>query len=1071
MYDPTFSPVFSALGRPVYNLAGMRVPLELWLIIIKLSLPDCHNHPVAYAKRRGAVALVCKEWGSLVYDNELFWSRISLNQNVKTEAIEFVLKRCPTADLHVRLTLLDIAPRGVSVEQTVSEHVTRLFNSVSSTSNRWASFFFYTENPDAYLQVQSLCVSLSASRLTNLSITYFFMEGYSIFNDGHPIYVAPFKPAYWFSGSAFYLRHLKSYGVALPRDSPHLFDNLVSFDVSQLEADGPLLIDWQFLSILFSSARQLRYLRLADLPPFEIPSTAVLHSTSLAVLDVCIEHSPFLVKLVSVMDVPSLSELTIRACYHTVADILSCRHILGQVKRVALHGSVGDGDWLYALFDSLSSVETLDLSFADYHSVQSYFSWTILKTNTSHAVPEHALRTFIAGFVPVKDLLRFVRIHGAQDGSDGSHMMLRSVQLGCKGSVRNTAEYQWICDHVSDVSDDVCIHSPIAFYILVAHVRQSIDTRSAIIKHTLHWVIHRLACVDLHDLGLTREDRALRRETKLLVRWLNVWRDAVLSWAVFAADLANGPLDFLATHTFVLEVRMREGFKRGSVVKLFEPVHYGLLPDSGVFDLLSQISDDVCRSHATNLFEDLIRRDDVVRLMVVCGDLYSSTGDKLDRLFAPGHLMRFTDPESESARDVSRSLGSMFAQQFVYSFESGDVYDDLPTGNMLGLKSSLSVPKEPFGSRWMLGLPVELLVEILLYVCGDYFDAASSFESERRSLLLACRGWSSVVYGNGRFWGSFTITSHMPSAEIEQWSNRVRATPLDLRLFLGTPSILPPGDERTSVVEAVDVFSLHSSRCHRIAIYAEEMFALPLILDGIAASPVDSLTSLRISRSRVITDPSTYSYEPVVGLFPFGLPSLGDLRLTDVVLAWSDMQQFHGLTVLVLHHLVGTLGPSYKELTGVLRASIRLLRLSLRCVEVGLAFEPELDVVLPGLQELDLLFNGDVGLARFVSTCVTPVVATLSVVLDMETDVEFLLRCPSILRNVVSFYASGFARGTGCMTEVYGQLRNVNVIDISGCTRSMFAPLLDVSAQGTDLLCPDLGELTLSDAEMSDIRR
>jgi hypothetical protein len=62
---------------------------------------------------------------------------------------------------------------------------------------------------------------------------------------------------------------------------------------------------------------------------------------------------------------------------------------------------------------------------------------------------------------------------------------------------------------------------------------------------------HRSSCVT-HAEFLTDGDHKSLSRVKLFIKWLDLWRDALLSWAVFAADVANHDGEYLASHWFVL---------------------------------------------------------------------------------------------------------------------------------------------------------------------------------------------------------------------------------------------------------------------------------------------------------------------------------------------------------------------------------------------------------------------------------------------------------------------------------------------------------------------------------------
>ncbi|KAJ7660747.1 hypothetical protein DFH06DRAFT_1129803 [Mycena polygramma] len=366
------SPVFS---RSFPYFGDSDIPLELWTYIVELSLPDPQNFPASFAKRRGIMSCVCKEWK--IYHDELFWSYLSVNQHVDNGALEYALTMCSTAPLRIRLSLMDLriwTTRDDDDLPSVAETVHRLFDRLLPTASRWKAFYLYTENPEAFSLIQKICEPVKCPLLESITLQYYLMEGFSIYYEDNPIYFIPLQPARWFSGSPNQLRHVESYCASLSRDSiAASFSSLVSIDLGRTASSDAVIYDWAFFDTLFAVGSNLRFMRLGNLSAFPIPPSALLRSTSLLVLDVAIVVDTFLVALMMSMHVPRVTELVLRARASTVLDILPCIHILRQVTILSLHGDLGAGSSLYPLFDTLSSLRTLDMSCTKWHVVQTVF--------------------------------------------------------------------------------------------------------------------------------------------------------------------------------------------------------------------------------------------------------------------------------------------------------------------------------------------------------------------------------------------------------------------------------------------------------------------------------------------------------------------------------------------------------------------------------------------------------------------------------------------------------------------------------------------------------------------------
>ncbi|KAJ7605992.1 hypothetical protein DFH06DRAFT_1150300 [Mycena polygramma] len=402
------SPVFS---RSFPYFGDSDIPLELWTYIVELSLPDPQNFPASFAKRRGIMSCVCKEWK--IYHDELFWSYLSVNQHVDNGALEYALTMCSTAPLRIRLSLMDLriwTTRDDDDLPSVAETVHRLFDRLLPTASRWKAFYLYTENPEAFSLIQKICEPVKCPLLESITLQYYLMEGFSIYYEDNPIYFIPLQPARWFSGSPNQLRHVESYCASLSRDSiAASFSSLVSIDLGRTASSDAVIYDWAFFDTLFAVGSNLRFMRLGNLSAFPIPPSALLRSTSLLVLDVAIVVDTFLVALMMSMHVPRVTELVLRARASTVLDILPCIHILRQVTILSLHGDLGAGSSLYPLFDTLSSLRTLDMSCTKWHVVQAYFSWTYLAALRHPSLsfcPD--IRSIIFGLVDVESLLKCV---------------------------------------------------------------------------------------------------------------------------------------------------------------------------------------------------------------------------------------------------------------------------------------------------------------------------------------------------------------------------------------------------------------------------------------------------------------------------------------------------------------------------------------------------------------------------------------------------------------------------------------------------------------------------------------
>ncbi|KAJ7038844.1 hypothetical protein C8F04DRAFT_1179194, partial [Mycena alexandri] len=292
------------------------LPLEIWRQIVAEFLPHPSNFPVYYAEARALIACVCKLWHVRVYADQSFWTYLCINQHVLLESLKFVLAKCPTALLDVRIALLDVDTRydTWSPPEPPSTILNRLLSMISPTSLRWRSFFLITENPESFLDVFRSCEFLPAPKLRTLTVHYTLMEGYSSFESDDPIYFEPVDRRDWFGGALSNVTSLETCGIRMPGSVHSLVSALVSLNISQGYSES--LFEWEFFVQLFSAAVHLRHLKLAAFAgvvvPRATPDRAKLESTSLRILDLTLDADAFAVSFIRLLAAPNLLDLTLR---------------------------------------------------------------------------------------------------------------------------------------------------------------------------------------------------------------------------------------------------------------------------------------------------------------------------------------------------------------------------------------------------------------------------------------------------------------------------------------------------------------------------------------------------------------------------------------------------------------------------------------------------------------------------------------------------------------------------------------------------------------------------------------
>ncbi|KAJ7673351.1 hypothetical protein DFH06DRAFT_1124070 [Mycena polygramma] len=414
MTDAVRTNIFVQASVAVLFVAD-RIPLEIWSEILKHTLPDAFNFPVT----------VCQLWHNLVYSEQAFWSSLCLTQNLAASFIAFVLSRCPTALLDVRLALIDVRTwkQRKAVLPSVPDVINDLFDIVVDTVDRWRSFTLVTEHPEAYIAVQKRCASLRSPHLSFFTTRYCLMEGYSNFRSDHPIYDAPLEPLDWFYGQYPALRHLDLYSSSL-MFTPNLLSKLVSVSLSQ--EYGLPIFDWAFFVSFFELAASLRFLQLADVSAVSVPASSVLHSSTLEVLDLTLQNDEFSKRILHILVAPRLRDLTVRALPSNLAHITCCRSTLSLVERFCVHGDIGQGPVLYPLVRLYASPESVGPGKHLRPRFLVVLCVTHARAKTNGCRPTNRLEALLVGMIQLDELVNLARFHGAREGQDGTKLRFSS---------------------------------------------------------------------------------------------------------------------------------------------------------------------------------------------------------------------------------------------------------------------------------------------------------------------------------------------------------------------------------------------------------------------------------------------------------------------------------------------------------------------------------------------------------------------------------------------------------------------------------------------------------------------
>ncbi|KAJ7734613.1 hypothetical protein B0H16DRAFT_1467465 [Mycena metata] len=173
-------------------------------------------------------------------------------------------------------------------------------------------------------------------------------------------------------------------------------------------------------------------------------------------------------------------------------------------------------------------------------------------------------------------------------------------------------------------------------------------------------------------------------DVKPFLKWLGLWRGALLRWAVFSADLGHESADYLAKHCFVVHMEktlpianMSSAERDQSVYSLYthslQPIKGCMMPDSEILDTISKITDNDCRKQ---LYLDFIINPpqfDSIRILVLAGVCYNTSSGKLSKVLPKYTVKVLTNVKDPRSRSLSTLLKLAYMDKFILSVAQGNV--------------------------------------------------------------------------------------------------------------------------------------------------------------------------------------------------------------------------------------------------------------------------------------------------------------------------------------------------------------------------------------------------------------
>ncbi|KAJ6475683.1 hypothetical protein DFH09DRAFT_1217362 [Mycena vulgaris] len=179
------------------------------------------------------------------------------------------------------------------------------------------------------------------------------------------------------------------------------------------------------------------------------------------------------------------------------------------------------------------------------------------------------------------------------------------------------------------------------------------------------WKLHKPICVD-HSTALGPREE----DMKVFLKWLDHWRDGLLAWGAFSADLANQPPEYLRTHSYILEVERRPPLEaaKHSARSKFIALQGGMRTDDEMRQIFEGITDLDYRAQVLETFGSFPPQAGKLRLVVVLEEI-----DYLANIFPDNKARLFSNSSSADSRLLSSALAHAWSELFPEHVRTGNI--------------------------------------------------------------------------------------------------------------------------------------------------------------------------------------------------------------------------------------------------------------------------------------------------------------------------------------------------------------------------------------------------------------
>ncbi|KAJ6616291.1 hypothetical protein B0H10DRAFT_2038186 [Mycena sp. CBHHK59/15] len=189
------------------------------------------------------------------------------------------------------------------------------------------------------------------------------------------------------------------------------------------------------------------------------------------------------------------------------------------------------------------------------------------------------------------------------------------------------------------------------------------------------WRHHKQTCMDHKAHLKTYAVPSLQDDVKTFMKWNDSWRDALLTWGAFAADLANRPPGYLLDHNFFICLEKQPDAAKNPARSKFQVIVAEMRSKEQMLGVFRHIPDMQYRAQIIEGFERLPPQQDVLRITVAVLSLhlYSHQGNLLDEILPDGRAEVLGNPLSAESRQLSTALQNAYSDQFAEHIRRGDV--------------------------------------------------------------------------------------------------------------------------------------------------------------------------------------------------------------------------------------------------------------------------------------------------------------------------------------------------------------------------------------------------------------